>query len=385
MTDAVIERIRNREHRRLLEFIRHTLAADAAVRGPAGDVAVDIERLFASVELLISRYEQPWSPFVSAWSPGLESFSARTSLRESDIAWNLRSVDEAIANAGQGRDWRGPLSGSFSWQTPSRMIAEAITKAALPLDVTTLLARTRSDMLAVLSDVLRIRDPSCVAYLAPLITLARRQGSLPLATLNYDRSVEEVAQHQGYHYDTGIETWLARGELEWGENGLKLLKLHGSIDWVTSETRERNQLPLTRISKIDPEKEERQRFQPAIVFGEAGKLRSEGPYIELLLAWSAQLRQADTLLVIGYSFRDQHVNEVIARWFNAEPTRRIILVDPSDPRQGTGSFGRYLAFVDADEPRHAARRFRHFGGRTCDVLADAVTAAHIAYASKLSA
>jgi hypothetical protein len=35
------------------------------------------------------------------------------------------------------------------------------------------------------------------------------------------------------------------------------------------------------------------------VFGEAGKRRSVGPFLELLLSWSPSNRQADSLLVVG--------------------------------------------------------------------------------------
>jgi hypothetical protein len=75
------------------------------------------------------------------------------------------------------------------------------------------------------------------------------------------------------------------------------------------------------VKALDPA--EKQRYdQPAVVFGEAGKLRSEGPFLELLLAWAAALKRAANLLVVGYSFRDQHVNELIARWFNGTPWQR---------------------------------------------------------------
>lgn len=77
------------------------------------------------------------------------------------------------------------------------------------------------------------------------------------------------------------------------------------------------------IRKLGPDEEPSREHEPAVVFGEGGKLQYEGPYLELLLAWSAQLREASDLLVVGYSFRDQHVNEAIARWLVAHPARRV--------------------------------------------------------------
>jgi hypothetical protein len=68
MTDQVIARLDETHLRRLLEFVRYTLAADAAARQVPDEPSPDIERLFAAVDLLIDRGQQPWSPFVSAWN-----------------------------------------------------------------------------------------------------------------------------------------------------------------------------------------------------------------------------------------------------------------------------------------------------------------------------
>jgi hypothetical protein len=84
-------------------------------------------------------------------------------------------------------------------------------------------------MIRSMFQILRIDDPSRTEYLSPLTDLVRKQGSLTIATLNYDRSVENVAEAAGEPYDTGIETWLESGVLDWPEKGLRLLKLHGLL------------------------------------------------------------------------------------------------------------------------------------------------------------
>jgi hypothetical protein len=66
-------------------------------------------------------------------------------------------------------------------------------------------------------------------------------------------------------------------------------------------------------------------------FGEAGKLRSEGPYLELLLSFAYALEAADNRLVVGYAFRDEDVDQIITRWFNGDTqTRRS--TSPRRPR-----------------------------------------------------
>jgi hypothetical protein len=374
MTDAIIERMGQRDHVRLLDFVRYTLQADSAARSPSNPV--DVERLFASVELLIDRFKQPWSPFVSSWSPGLESFSTGPRVRGFDLRSDLRAFQEQMS------DLIRMAAGQNRWRTPSGQdIADALAKgleAALRRarsgDVGGLLDVVRREMLGSLFAVLHIDDPSRVDYLSPLMQLARDQRDLSIATLNYDRSIEEIAQQNGMVCDTGIDTWLKSGSLGWGA-GLKLLKLHGSIDWIVEETREGGRLPLRTIKKVNPT-EAGSWDEPAVVFGEAGKIRAEGPYLELLLAWSVQLREADRLLIVGYSFRDEHVNEVIARWFNAKEDRKVILVDPRPVLRNDTSFRGYLPRSNERFPGpEIVDRFEQVTGLARDVLGQALAVA----------
>jgi SIR2-like domain len=177
--------------------------------------------------------------------------------------------------------------------------------------------------------------------------------------------------------DTGIEGWSTGGEIGWLSGApLRLLKLHGSIDWLAEERISIGELPLQRIRNVEDETEKVGR-RPAVVFGEAGKLRSEGPFLELLLAWSADLKSVDNLLVVGYSFRDSHVNELIARWFNAESHRRIILIDPSGPAADDHrAFGWHLRQLN-NRPQEgvAGNRYEHLVGTTRDMLAQSVALA----------
>jgi hypothetical protein len=382
MTEAVIERMDDPTHARILEFVRHTLAAALAQRRPdrwswSEDVAVDVdvERLFASVELLIDRYEQPWSPFVAGWHPGLESFSAAPSLSQSDLGFALNDFERALKSLLQDPS-RYRYEGFSSLRKALEKAIERGVQHGRPTDVRVLLTNARDQMLRSLFDVLHIEDAATVAYLTPLVELARTQGSLAIATLNYDRSIENAAELAGAECDTGIETWLTRGELEWPEDGLRLLKLHGSINWVVEDPGYvAGKLPSQTIRKVASADEKARYERPAVVFGEAGKLRSEGPYLELLLAWSADLKRADNLLVVGYSFRDHHVNEAIARWFNAVPSRRIILVDPSDLRSsGDRSFAGNLAYLN-ELGDGSSERFQHFAGTTSAFLEEAIKAA----------
>jgi len=184
MTNSVIERIRDRDHKRLLEFIRHTLAADLAQRHegtwdrhrPELYVDVDVERLFASVELLIDRYSEPWSPFVATWHPGLESFAPAPGVKTFDLFYDLNSFDsalkEVLRRSSQGRT-------ALDTRKVSDALGKVLKRAAQlarPGELGELLTSVRREMLRSLFDVLDITDRSSVAYLTPLVDLAREHG-----------------------------------------------------------------------------------------------------------------------------------------------------------------------------------------------------------------
>ena len=65
-------------------------------------------------------------------------------------------------------------------------------------------------------------------------------------------------------------------------------------------------------------------------------------------SWSPKerLAEATRLVVIGYSFRDDHVNQVIRRWSYDDHARHIVVVDPNFPEH-PGFRGPNLAFRDA--------------------------------------
>lgn len=53
-----------------------------------------------------------------------------------------------------------------------------------------------------------------------------------IATLNYDIGIKNASANAGLLVDTGVEKWKGGMSWGWSENAdVRLLKLHGSIDW----------------------------------------------------------------------------------------------------------------------------------------------------------
>jgi hypothetical protein len=170
---------------------------------------------------------------------------------------------------------------------------------------------------------------------------------------------------------------------------INLIKPHGSVDWVrVSGTAERplKGQPLARHAyRID--------FQPSsvvsrwvretplIVIGDREKLETDGPTLPLMRAFEESLYRAQNLVVVGYSFGDEHVNTVIRNWLIADDARTITVLDPNW-RGGRFAIGHEAELSMADTIRYlagvpltvASGRVMIVKKGTKDGLAEALTA-----------
>lgn len=169
-----------------------------------------------------------------------------------------------------------------------------------------------------------------VSYLEPLVRYAADPARATIATLNYDLAIERAGEAYGIQVDTGINRWVLDGHWSWHLDGIRLLKLHGSIDWAWEDDPATDgRLPSRYVAQISTIGDDER--PPALIFGLRGKLRAEGPFLSALAEFESQLKRANRLIVVGYSFRDDHVNQVIRRWTFEGRGREIVLVDPRLP------------------------------------------------------
>jgi hypothetical protein len=69
-----------------------------------------------------------------------------------------------------------------------------------------------------------------------------------------------------------------------------------------------------------------------MVFGGAGqKLSASGPFLQFLTSFERAIMKSGHLLVIGYSFRDAHINAVLRRWRLTRRQSKLTIVDPGVP------------------------------------------------------
>jgi SIR2-like domain len=177
-----------------------------------------------------------------------------------------------------------------------------------------------------------------------------------IITLNYDLVVEEALQHLGIEFDYGVSgSRIVRVDEERflqtpiPETSLKLLKLHGSVNWCSAaavseeEVEDPNNFRLVigkvaqlyqRIAAFDTYTEllrHRSRLTPHLVPPTWSK-SLEAPLTSVLNAAVNALKTATRVIILGYSLpsTDQHFRYVLAAGLQDNISlRNIFFVNPA--------------------------------------------------------
>lgn len=166
-------------------------------------------------------------------------------------------------------------------------------------------------------------------------------------TANYDLAFEYAFDKLGVHYIDGFAGFHKRffkpetfeydifypgsttaGKVQRIEKVVRYFKLHGSLSWVNSEARDANNLygieekPLELIELMKKKGE-------ILIYPSAVKksYTLDLPYSELFRQFAATITQSQSVLVtIGYSFGDDHFNDIIFQALS-NPTFTLVIVD----------------------------------------------------------
>lgn len=324
-TERLVHRINERAYdlrpiAAALHFVCGALLAYDGAEGQNPFSGLDVERVFAAVQLLAERNTLEVSPFVGSWHRAVDALDSRS---RTTIRGNF---DRRFKQALEGPDSFGGVR-----KLMTDLIDDRTGSAASGATYRDL----ASAMLAELRDLVAT-TPKKTTYLRPLVTKGTKRNGLTIATLNYDLSVEQAASALGVPCTTGVERWLETGRWHWPSRGIRLLKLHGSINWHWERAKQDDgHLPreaLCVAEDLQPDVEDEDP-RPGVVFGHRGKVRAQGPFLGLLSEFEKLLGEAQRLVIIGYSFRDDHINDVIQRWTLEDINRTIVVVDPNWPEE----------------------------------------------------
>ena len=294
MTKSLIELLgETSKHGHIVRFVVGGLLMQKGVNGENPFDGVNVEDVFNAIELLANRENLEAAPFIGSWHWLVEELDLicpdqpRSSSAESVrlLPPIKRTKRQRLYSPTESR----PGEGKYYKEVNDAMIRG-------------------------LKKMVWVESPKKVEYLLPLLQM-ETLSNLTIATLNYDNTVEFAAKSLGKDVQTGIVEWSKSGSLPKFDNGICLLKLHGSIDWIRQP--KRTPLSQEKIWVLPHDKMEKyESFKPVVIFGQRNKLSAKGPFLDLLRAFEEKLKEAGRLTVIGYSFRDEHINEQIRKWLN---------------------------------------------------------------------
>lgn len=166
-------------------------------------------------------------------------------------------------------------------------------------------------------------------------------------TANYDLAFEYAFDRLGVHYIDGFAGFHKRffkpetfdydifypgsttsGKVQRIEKVVRYFKLHGSLSWINSEARDANNLygieekPLELIDSLKKKGE-------ILIYPSAVKksYTLDLPYSELFRQFASTITQSQSVLItVGYSFGDDHFNDIIFQALS-NPTFTLIIVD----------------------------------------------------------
>lgn len=379
------ENLRKEAH--VLAFVIGGLLFQKGIQGQNPlNSGVNIEDLFNAIKLLAERHTLEAAPFVGSWHTMVDKFDTiepdyqgisdlykhvyngiinQLTTKIPYTTWGptgrdiddkiYRLIDESIQRAKNSNHFGGHSSTDISDKVGKyvfEIIKNWLQSASHPnsnfsFDRTLqnilsrkpisgegrIFDRINAQMIKFLTSFVWIDKQDSVSYLEPILRLQKVQQRLAIASLNYDNAIELLAESSKEQIvcNTGIEEWLQNGVFDSKCNGIFLLKLHGSINWqnqMLPPTQEKP-IPQYSLANVSAEKFKEYGFKPAVIFGQRNKLTAEGPFLDLLRAFQRELANADCLTVVGYSFRDDHINTMIGQWLNQSTGHRIRIIDPN--------------------------------------------------------
>ncbi|HZF42931.1 MAG TPA: SIR2 family protein [Sphingomonadaceae bacterium] len=314
------------DYARLLAYLISRLQARNAAQGLSPYKQIEVEELFDALNLVIKRDTLLVSQFVERWDRGFESFDQ--GLDESAFKRSLAEIiNKHISSAINNR------RAAFLDSDYRKLIAALKPRSVLSAGERDL-SRTQQPFFSSLVSHLSVA-PGASSYLGPLCT---SEMVTTIATLNYDLALETCCDALGVDYDYGLSRWESQKRVEWPDNKkLRIMKLHGSLNWT-------GEPESFRIRKDEIQDFERR----VLVFGGIeNKLSANGPFLQFLYKLERSLLTTGSLLVVGYSFRDPHINALINRWILTRRSTRLVVVDPNPPP---------LAFVSGKQTRKVGEK-----------------------------
>jgi hypothetical protein len=165
-------------------------------------------------------------------------------------------------------------------------------------------------------------------YIRNLFEICNEGCGVDVFSLNYDLCIEtaltQYAKKQfsnGFTEAGGWEPQTLRENIP-----VRLFKLHGSLDWIEDQAYGLCSLQYPRHKQA--ENIEGDDIRPLLIFGTAHKLSPREPFLTMTYLFSQRVLSTTILAIIGYSFGDEHVNQIIRQGIEKNSKLRVLVVGP---------------------------------------------------------
>ena len=192
-------------------------------------------------------------------------------------------------------------------------------------------------------------------FLRDLMAARRDKARMQLYTLNYDTLFEQAAENlsatvidgfafarnpvfNGTNFDLDVvkrEKNRIQHNENYEEKVFQLYKLHGSLDW----RKDKDTQKIVRVQDVSDTRETI--FIPPSVH--KFEQSYDMPYFEMMSRFQQSLRKENTtLIIIGYSFSDGHINRVIQEALNSNLNFELVVLSPKICGPGDGGLVKEL-------------------------------------------
>jgi hypothetical protein len=188
-----------------------------------------------------------------------------------------------------------------------------------------------------------LTTPETIKGLDLIVKLAGdpRVSSLNILTLNHDLLVEDLLTQKGIPFEDGFGK--ADGNIRWFEpdtllsdTKVKLVKLHGSIDWYSFLVDGYDKVGKVAINnteqKYTADKDiDLTKKTPEVLSGlNKIKYYNYGIYTDIHYHFQRILYQNDVMLMSGYGWGDDAINTRLLTWLDKKRAHKLILLH-NDP------------------------------------------------------
>jgi hypothetical protein len=203
-------------------------------------------------------------------------------------------------------------------------------------------------------------------------------------SLNYDLIFEEVFNtptikilDNGFSEKTISDNKIKFWSKDFNDNNsptkTNLYKLHGSLDWEYNFESE----------EISIKENIHDNREPLIIFGSSSKMLSFDPFLFILSTFRTLLEEATIFIVIGYSFHDKYINNLLIQQLSQNTDedipKKLLVVDPGRNRQTEGNFAEELKSIQDSKSINDIINFRQISPDRIKIIPKSAPAFYAEY------